>query len=65
MQISFGEKQTMVSGELTFEPSVFYVNLNSLTNWEHPNNEMISEEEKALIIKNLSEASGPTTIVFD
>jgi hypothetical protein len=47
MLISYGNRNALISGELTFEPPVFYADLNSFKNWNPPfDNETISEDEK-------------------
>ena len=66
MQIKYGIRNAIVSGELTFQPPVFYADLNSLMNWETPyQNEKITEEDKNKIIRFLSNLETGTKIVFE
>lgn len=66
MQIKYGDRITTISGELTFDPPVFYADLNSFGNWIAPNQEeKISEEQKKEIIGYISNYVGPTKVIFD
>lgn len=66
--VKYGKKETIILGELTFDPPIFYANINSIINWERPRITKISEIEKQIIIeyiKSESEKSGYTKIYFD
>lgn len=66
MIITFNDKKAIVYGELTFEPSVFYVDLNSFKNWEPPfENEKISENEKIEITQYLKNSKNSTKFIFE
>ncbi|MFY9307570.1 MAG: Imm74 family immunity protein [Bacteroidia bacterium] len=66
MLISYGNRNALISGELTFEPPVFYADLNSFKNWNPPfDNETISEDEKKKIINYIMSINSPTKIVFE
>ncbi|MCA6365249.1 MAG: hypothetical protein IM638_19610 [Bacteroidetes bacterium] len=66
LQIHYGSKTTIISGELTFSPSVFYADLSSLNIWQAPHDkEMITPAEKNEIISFLSNQHEGTEIVFD
>jgi len=55
-----------ISGELTFEPPVFYADINSMNKWEEPNDSIpVLEDEKREIIQLALENKGETKIVFD
>ena len=66
MYVQYGEHSALISGELTFEPPVFYAELQSFKNWNPPyENEQITESEKNEIISYLLNANSPTKIVFE
>jgi len=69
MLVTYNNKQLLLTGELVFEPPVFYADLNSILKWEPPfDNVQITEEEKTAIMKDLleeSEGPGKTKIIFD
>lgn len=66
LRIYFGEKVATISGELTFEPPVFYADLNSFNNWESPFElEIITENELKEIVAFLTNSKSTTKIVFD
>jgi hypothetical protein len=66
MRIQYGKRVAMISGELTFEPPVFYADLTSLKNWEPPfENESVKDEQKKEIITVIERSSSPTKIVFE
>lgn len=66
MRIYFGERVATISGELTFEPPVFYADLSSFKNWDSPNEEeKIKQEEIKEIINFISNSDSPTKIVFE
>jgi hypothetical protein len=65
MLIKFGHRVTTISGELTFEPPIFYADFNSFGNWEAPYQaESVNDQQKKEIIEYLSNQKGPTKIVF-
>jgi hypothetical protein len=64
--INYGEKSTLISGELTFQPPVFYADLKSFKNWNSPfENEKIDEEQKNEIVNFITSQKNPTKIIFD
>jgi hypothetical protein len=67
--VQYGNKEVRITGELTFEPPVFYADIHSITKWESPFEEvLISENEKREIIYSLTNESskkGQTKIIFD
>lgn len=66
MLVEYGEKSLMIPGELTFEPPVFYAEMNSIKYWEPPfENESVSENEKNEIIDFIKENQGGTLIMFE
>ena len=69
MLIQYNEKTVKISGELTFQPPVFYGDIVAFKNWDTPfENEKITEEEKNEIIKYITKASqeeNRTRIIFD
>jgi hypothetical protein len=66
LQIHYGSKTAIISGELTFSPSVFYADLSSLSFWQPPHEkEMISPTEINYIVLFLTDQSEGTKIVFD
>ncbi|WP_149244342.1 Imm74 family immunity protein [Dyadobacter sp. 32] len=68
MIIYVDEKKIRVTGELTFSPSVFYANLNSIKYWDDSNGRVeIAEEEIQNIVSVVTDISkdGGTRILFD
>lgn len=66
MSIKFGKRCTTISGELTFEPPVFYADLNSFGNWDSPHqNEKITEDQRNEIVRSISNSDNSTKIVFE
>lgn len=66
LRIYFGEKVATISGELTFEPPVFYAHLNSINNWESPyEKELIKKNELKEIVAFLTYSKNKTKIVFE
>jgi hypothetical protein len=66
MLLSYGNKKTIIYGELTFEPSVFYVDLNSFKNWMPPfENIDISEKEIMEITQFLKKEKTSTKFIFE
>lgn len=66
MHIKYGERNTVISGELTFKPPVFYADLKSFKNWDSPyNDEKISEEQINEIVSFISNSDSQTKVVFD
>lgn len=66
IRIFLGSKMLIAEGELTFQPSVFYVDSASIKNWEIPIMSLVTEVEKDLIVKAaLAEEGTGTRIVFD
>ena len=66
MLIKYGNKKTIIYGELTFEPSVFCIDLNSFKNWDSPfENEKISENEKIEITQFLKKEENSTEFLFE
>jgi hypothetical protein len=68
MIVTMGEKSVAVSGELNFEPSIFYAKINSIKCWNPPfQDEAVSEEDKQKMIEFITE-NGPkdikTEIIF-
>jgi hypothetical protein len=65
MLIKYGERVVLISGELTFEPSIFYADLNSFKNWEPPfEGEEINQEQKNEIVDYISNSESSTKIIF-
>ena len=68
MLVEFGNKKLYIQGEATMTPA-FYADINSIKSWEPPfENIEISEEEKAELIKKITEESqkeGRIKIIFD
>jgi hypothetical protein len=66
MLVQYGKRSVLISGELTFEPPVFYADKISFKNWNPPfNNEVISENQKDEIISFITNSEGSTKIVFE
>jgi hypothetical protein len=68
MSVKCGDKEVLIYGELTFEPPVFYANLNSIKTWQPPFESIsITENEKKELIEFLSNSqrNDKTKIVFD
>jgi hypothetical protein len=66
LKIYFGEKVATISGELTFEPPVFYADLNSFNNWESPfENEVIEENQKNELVTFIINSNCSTKIIFE
>lgn len=66
MLIKYGKRTALLSGELTFEPAVFYAQLNSFSNWEPPfDEEKIDDAQKKEIVGYLSTLCSSTKIVFE
>ena len=68
MLIEYNEKKVKISGELTFQPLVFYGDIIAFKNWDIPfESEKITEEEKNEIINFITEDSknNQTKIIFD
>ncbi|POY40757.1 hypothetical protein C3L50_04475 [Flavobacterium alvei] len=64
--IKYGNRKTIIHGELTFEPSVFYIDLNSFKNWDSPfENKKISENEKIEITQFLKKEENSTEFLFE
>ena len=65
MLIKYGERVVLISGELTFESSIFYADLNSFKNWEPPfEEEEIKMEQKNEIVDYISNSESSTKIIF-
>ncbi|PBQ32466.1 hypothetical protein CNR22_12020 [Sphingobacteriaceae bacterium] len=69
MVIIYDQKKVVVSGELTFDPPVFYADLSSLRKWEkEDSNGKISDKEKKEILDYFASQNstpGRTKIIFD
>lgn len=66
MLVRYGKKSTVIYGELVFDPPTFYADINSIKNWNEPNeNEVITEFEKEKIIEFISTNSNSTKIIFE
>ncbi len=69
MLVKYNDREVKISGELTFDPPVFYADIISLDKWEPPfENVSLNEEEKNDIITNLvtqGNEEGQTKIMFD
>jgi hypothetical protein len=68
MLVEFGDKNLFIQGEATMTPA-FYANICSIVRWEPPfDNKEITEEEKAELIKRITEESqkaGRIRVYFD
>lgn len=69
MTIGFDGKTARISGELVFDPPVFYADISAFNNWDPPfGNEEITASEKTIIIDFITKdslAKIKTKIVFD
>ncbi len=65
MLIKYRERVVLISGELTFEPPIFYADINSFKNWESPfEGEEIKKEQKNEIVNYISNSDSSTKIIF-
>jgi hypothetical protein len=65
LRIYFGEKVAIISGELTFEPPVFYADLNSFNNWGSTfENEVIEENQKNEMVTFIINSDCSKKIIF-
>ena len=65
ISVQFGSKNLIISGELTFDTPVFYAEIDSIQNWEIPNDsEKVSDEDKMKIIDFIKSNQTSTVIVF-
>lgn len=68
MIVNYNDKSVRITGELIFDPPTFYADLIALKNWDVPNSQEMTEEEKDFIIdyitnNSLNEIN--TKIIFD
>ena len=65
ISVQFGTKNLIISGELTFDPPVFYAETDSIKNWEIPDDsEKVSNKNKTEIIDFIKSNQTSTVIVF-
>lgn len=66
MLINYGERSILISGELTFNPSIFYADINSFKNWNPPfDDELINEDQKDEIVNFIINHESSTKIIFE
>lgn len=66
MRIRYGVRFVTISGELTFEPPVFYADLSSFKAWDYPyENDAIKDEEIDEIVHYITHYKGPTLVKFE
>lgn len=64
----YDNKELKISGELTFEPPVFYADLSSLNTWEKPAQIQLTNEEKENILtyfENQNKDDRQTKVLFE